>query len=348
MSITAQTINNVPGVNQSTKRASRAFVCLELSRSLLSIAVLLFSFSAYSQNYPAGPMNMVVPFPPGGGTDILGRALAQKLNEAWGQPVVVDNRAGANGVIGTAQVARSAPDGHTMLIVPGGIAVNPAIRKSLPYDTLKDLAPVTQLASSPLVLAVHPSFPPRSVKELIAFAKARPNEVNFGTSGNGSPPHMAAELFKLLSGTRMTHIPYKGAAPAAVDLISGQIAVYFMNALQVVPYVRSGQVRALGLSNTTRSAALPGVPTIAEAGVPGYDLTHWYGLLVRGGTPQSSVAKLQVEMARILKQPDVEKRLTNEGATLVASTPDQFAAFLIVEMKKAAAIVKASGMTESN
>lgn len=309
---------------------------------------LILAATAGAQVYPSGPMTMVVPFPPGGGTDILARAIAQKLSEAWGQPVVVDNRSGANGVIGTAQVARAAPDGHTLLIVPGGIAVNPAIRKTLPYDTLKDLAPVTQLASSPLVLAVHPSFPPRSVKELVAFAKARPNEINFGTSGNGSPPHMAAELFKHLSGTRMTHIPYKGAGPAVIDLISGQIALYFMNALQVVPYVRSGQVRALGLSNTTRSAALPGVPPIAEAGVPGYELTHWYGLFVRGGTPQASVNKLQVQMARILKQPDVEKRLTNEGATLVASTPDQFAAFLLIEMKKAAAIVKASGMTESN
>jgi tripartite-type tricarboxylate transporter receptor subunit TctC len=312
------------------------------------VTTLLFAITAGAQGYPSGPMNMVVPFPPGGGTDILGRAIAQKLSEAWGQPVVVDNRGGANGVIGTALVARSAPDGHTMLIVPGGIAVNPAIRKTLPYDTLKDLAPVTQLASSPLVLAVHPSFPPRSVKELVAFAKVRPNEVNFGSSGNGSPPHMAAELFKHLSGTRMTHIPYKGSGPAVVDLISGQIALYFMNALQVLPYVRSGQVRALGLTNPTRSAALPGVPTIAEAGVPGYDLTHWYGLFVRGGTPPASVNKLQTEMARILKQPEVEKRLTNEGATLVASAPDQFTAFLIIEMKKAAAIVKASGMTESN
>jgi tripartite-type tricarboxylate transporter receptor subunit TctC len=315
---------------------------------LALLPALILATAVHAQVYPSSPMNMVVPFPPGGGTDILGRAIAQKLNEAWGQPVIVENRAGANGVIGTAHVARATSDGHTMLIVPGGIAVNPAIRKNLPYDTLKDLAPVTQLASSPLVLAVHPSFPPRTVKELVAFAKMRPNEVNFGTSGNGSPPHMAAELFKHLSGTRMMHIPYKGAGPAVVDLISGQIALYFMNALQVVPYVRSGQVRALGLSNTTRSAALPGVPPIAEAGVPGYDLTHWYGLFVRGGTPQTSVAKLQAEMARILKQPDVEKRLTNEGATLVASTPDQFAAFLLIEMKKAAAIVKASGMTESN
>ncbi|MEQ1775513.1 MAG: tripartite tricarboxylate transporter substrate binding protein [Burkholderiales bacterium] len=323
-------------------------IFLRSNMTFAPIAAVMLATAAHAQVYPSGPMNMVVPFPPGGGTDILGRAIAQKLNEAWGQPVVVENRSGANGVIGTAHVARAAPDGHTMLIVPGGIAGNPAIRKNLPYDTLKDLAPVTQLASSPLVLSVHPSFPPRTVKELVAFAKARPGEVNFGTSGNGSPPHMAAELFKHLSGTRMTHIPYKGAGPAAIDLISGQIALYFMNALQVVPYVRSGQIRALGLTNTTRSAALPGVPTIAEAGVPGYDLTHWYGLFVRGGTPPASVNKLQTEMARILKQPDVEKRLTNEGATLVASTPDQFTAFLIVEMKKAAAIVKASGMTESN
>lgn len=293
-------------------------------------------------------MTLIVPFPPGGGTDILGRALAQKLNEAWNVPVVVDNRAGANGVIGTAQVARAAPDGHTMLIVPGGLAVNPAIRKNLPYDTLKDLAPVTQLATSPLVLSVHPSFPPRSVKEFTAFLKARPGEVNFGTSGNGSPPHLAAELFKVMTGTQMTHIPYKGAGPAAVDLISGQIALYFMNALQVVPYIRSGQVRALGLTSATRIDALPSVPTIAEAGVPGYELTHWYGLLVRGGTPLASLQKLHTEITRILRLPDIEKRLAQEGATVVASTPQQFTAFLVAEMKKAAQIVKASGMTASN
>jgi tripartite-type tricarboxylate transporter receptor subunit TctC len=186
------------------------------------------------------------------------------------------------------------------------------------------------------------------VKELIAVLKARPNEVNFGTSGNGSPPHLAAELFKHLSGTKMTHIPYKGAGPAAIDLIAGHIALYFMNALQVVPYIRSGQVRALGLTSAARSAALPGVPTIAEAGVPGYELTHWYGLLVRGGSPQASINKLHSETSRILRLPDVEKRLAAEGATVVASTPEQFTKFLAVEMHKAAQIVKASGMTASN
>ena len=323
--------------------------CLRALRSTLVCAIpLLMAAGVSAQHYPTGPMTLVVPFPPGGGTDILARALAHKLNEAWRQPVVVDNRAGANGVIGTALVARAAADGHTMLIVPGGLAVNPAIRNNLPYDTLKDLAPVTQLAWSPLVLSVHPSFPPRTVREFVTLLKARPGSVNYGTSGNGSPPHLAAELFKVMTGVQMTHIPYKGAGPAAVDLIAGQIELYFMNALQVVPYIRSGQVRALGLTSAARSAALPGVPTIAEAGVPGYELTHWYGLLVRGGTPRASISKLQGEMARILRSPDIEKRLAHEGATVVASTPEQFTTFVTAEMKKAAHIVKASGLSASN
>ena len=291
---------------------------------------------------------MMIPAPAGGGADVLGRSIAQKLNEAWSQPVIVDNRAGANGAIGAALVARSAPDGHTLLVVPGGFAVNPAIRKDLPYDSLKDLSPVTQLASSPLVLCVHPSFPARSVKELIAVLKARPGEVNFGTSGNGSPPHLAAELFKHLSGTKMNHVPYKGAPPAVVDLIAGQIQMYFMASLQSAQFVRSGQVRALAVTSAARAAVLPNLPTIAEAGVPGYELTHWYGLLVRGGTPQVAIIKLHGEISRILKLPDIEKRLANEGATPVGSTPERFTAFLNDEIKKAAQIVKATGMTASN
>ena len=311
-------------------------------------ALLLLAATASAQTYPSGQLNMMIPAPAGGGADVLGRSIAQKLNEAWSQPVIVDNRAGANGAIGAALVARSAPDGHTLLIVPGGFAVNPAIRKDLPYDSLKDLSPVTQLASSPLVLCVHPSFPARSVKELIAVLKARPGEVNFGTSGNGSPPHLAAELFKHLSGTKMNHVPYKGAPPAVVDLIAGQIQMYFMASLQSAQFVRSGQVRALAVTSATRAAVLPNVPTIAEAGVPGYELTHWYGLLVRGGTPQVAIIKLHGEISRILKLPDIEKRLANEGATPVGSTPERFTAFLNDEIKKAAQIVKATGMTASN
>ena len=314
----------------------------------LLLASALMPAQALAQTYPSGPMRIVVPFPPGGGTDILARSLAQKLNEAWAQPVIVDNRGGANGTIGAALVAKAAPDGHTIIIVPSGFAVNPSIYKGLPFDALKDFAPVAQLASSPLVLVVHPSFPSKSVKELIAFLKARPGEINYGSSGNGSPPHIATELFKLLTGTKMTHIPYKGAGPAAVDVIAGQIPIYFMNALQAVPHMKSGRLRPLGVTSDKRFPGLAAVPTIAEAGVPGYVMTNWYGMLVPAGTPRTSVAKLHAEVARILNLPELKERLSSEGAEVIASTPEQFAAFLRSEMATAAKIVKASGMTATN
>ena len=293
-------------------------------------------------------MRLVIPFPPGGGTDILGRAVAQKLSEAWGVPVVVDNRGGANGTIGAAAAAKSAPDGQTLLVVPSGFAVNPSIYKSLPFDSLRDLAPVTQLAASPLVVTVHPSFPPRSIRELIAFLKAHPDSVNYGSSGNGSPPHLATELFKLMTGTKMLHIPYKGAGPAAIDVIAGQIPIYFMNALQAVPHAKGGRLRALAVTSERRFPTLPDMPTIAESGVPGYAMTNWYGLLVQGGTPKSSVARLHAEIVRILALPEIRERLANEGAAVVASTPDEFTAFLKKEMATNARIVQASGMTASN
>ena len=317
---------------------------------LLALLVIpaLSMTAATAQNYPSGPMRMVVPFPPGGGTDILGRALAQKLNEAWGVPVVVENRGGANGTIGVAVVAKSQPDGQTIVIVPSGFAVNPSIYKDLPFDSLKDLAPVTELAESPLVVCLHPSFPPKSIKELIAFLKANPDKVNYGSSGNGSPPHLATELFKLMTGTKMNHIPYKGAGPAAVDVIAGQIPIYFMNALQATPHIKGGRLRALAVTSAKRFPALPETLTIAEAGVPGYAMSNWYGLLTQGGTPKASVAKLHAEIVRILGLPDIRERLVNEGATVVASTPDEFAAFLRREMATNAKIVKASGMTASN
>jgi len=314
----------------------------------LALFALLLSCSAPAQNYPTGPMRMVVPFPPGGGTDILGRAIAQKLNESWNVPVVVDNRGGANGTIGAAAVAKSPADGHTLLIVPSGFAVNPAIYPNLPFDSLKDLAPVSQLASSPLVISLHPSFPPKSVKELIAFLKANPDKVNYGSSGNGSPPHLATELFKYMTGTKMAHIPYKGAGPAAIDVLAGQIPLYFMNALQAVPHIKGGRLRALAVTSEKRFPTLPGIPTIAESGVPGYAMSNWYGLLVQGGTPRASVAKLHTEIVRILALPEIRERLVNEGATVVASTPDEFVAFLKKEMATNAKIVQVSGMSASN
>jgi tripartite-type tricarboxylate transporter receptor subunit TctC len=306
------------------------------------------STAAVAQTYPSGPIRIIVPFPPGGGTDILARSIAQKLGEAWGQTVIVDNRGGANGTIGTAVAAKAAPDGHTALMVPSGFAVNPSIYKNLPFDTVKDLAPVTQLASSPLVLVVHPSFPTRSVKELIALVKARPGEINYGSSGNGSPPHIATELFKLMTGTKIAHISYKGAGPAAVDLIAGHIPMYFMNALSATPHIKQGRLRPLGVTSDKRHPGLPDVPTIAEAGVPGYAMTNWYGMLVPAGTPRASLMKLHAEVVRILNLPELRERLASEGAAVVAGTPEQFAAFLKNEIATTAKIVQASGMTATN
>ena len=318
-------------------------------RAILGHAVpMLFAAAAAAQTYPSGPMRLVVPFPPGGGADIMGRTIAQKLNEAWGVPVIVDNRGGANGTIGAAIVAKSPPDGHTLLVVPSGFAVNPSIYKALPFDSLKDLAPVTELAQSPLIVCLHPSFPPRSIRELIVFLKAHPGTVNYGSSGNGSPPHLATELFKYMTGTTMTHIPYRGAGPAGIDVLAGQIPIYFMNALQAVPHIKSGRLRALGVTTAQRFPRLPDIPTIAEAGVPGYAMSNWYGLLVQGGTPKSAIAKLHAEMVRILALPDIRERLTNEGAAVVASTPEEFMAFLKQEIATNARIVQASGMTASN
>ena len=320
-----------------------------MTRVLCVLVLMPFGTCAvFAQTYPSGPVRIIVPFPPGGGTDILARSIAQKLGEAWGLTVIVDNRGGANGTLGAAAAAKAAPDGHTVLIVPSGFAVNPSIYKTLPFDTVKDLAPVTQLAASPLVLVVHPSFPAKSVKELIALIKARPGEINYGSSGNGSPPHIATELFKLMTGTKMTHIPYKGAGPAAVDVIAGHIPIYFMNALQAVPHMKQGRVRPLGVTSDKRYAGLPDVPTIAEAGVPGYSITNWYGMLVPAGTPRASLMKLHGEVVRILNLPELKERLASEGAAVVASTPEQFAAFLMNEIATASKIVKASGMTATN
>jgi len=273
-------------------------------------------------------MRIVSPYPPGGGTDILGRTIAQKLNEAVKQPVIVENRAGANGTIGAAFVAKAPADGQTMLIVPAGYAANPALYKSLPYDQSRDLSPVSHLASGPLVLVVHPSLPAKSVKELIALAKSRPGAINVGSAGTGSLPHLSAELFNMTSGAKLTHIPYKGSGAAIIDVLSGQVPVYFMNILQSLSLIKSGKLRALGVTSPQRSAIAPDLPAIAQAGLPEFDMTNWYGLLVTGGTPRDIMTKLQQEVARILNTPELKERLAGDGMTVVASTPEQFVQFL--------------------
>jgi len=311
---------------------------------LAAAFTLLMAATCSAQTYPSGPIRIVVPFTPGGGTDILARIIGQKLNEAWGQPVVVENRAGASGTIGTAVVAKAPPDGHTALITPAGYAGNPALYKQLPYNHPRDLAPVSRLASGPLILVVHASLPARSIKELIAFCRARPGEVNFGSPGAGALPHLSAELFNSMSGIKLVHIPYKGAGAAATDLLAGRIPIYFMNILQSLTYVKNGRLRALGVTTPERSPIAPDIPTIAESGLKGYDMTNWYGLLVPAATPRASLAKLNGEVVRILNLPELKNRLADDGMVVVGSTPEKFAEFLEHETGKYTKVIEAAGI----
>ena len=313
-----------------------------LVRALLLAAACTIAPAA-AQGYPSGPLRVVVPFTPGGGTDILSRLIAQKLNEAWGQPAVVENRPGASGTVGTAFVAKAAPDGHTMLVVPAGYAGNPSLYKHLPYRN-RDLAPVSRLASGPLTLVVHPSLPARSVKELIAFARKRPGEINFGSSGAGTLPHLSAELFNSMSGIKMVHVPYKGAGAAVTDVMAGRVPVYFMNILQSLALIKSGRLRALGVTTPERSPIAPEIPSIAEAGLRGFDMTNWYGLLVPAATPRAAIATLNAEVVRILQLPELKSRLAQDGMTVVASSPEQFAEFLEHETEKFGRVIETAGI----
>ncbi len=300
--------------------------------------------AGHAQNYPTGPMRIVVPFNAGGSTDIMARAMAQRLNERLRQPVVVENRAGANGTIGTAYVAKSAPDGHTMLLVQASFVSNPSLYKNLPYNQARDLAPVTSLASGPLALVVHPSLPATSARQLIALAKARPGEINFGSPGTGSISHLACELFNMMAGVKMTHVPYKGTGGALADMLSGQIVFYAPNLFLGLPYIKAGRLRALGVTSQQRSPIAPELPTIDESGLRGYETTTWYGIFVPGATPRNVVARLQQELAQVVNLPEVKERLIADGLTPVASTPDQFAEQVARETAKTSRILQAIGL----
>jgi len=309
---------------------------------LLSLA--LASGAARAQDYPSGPLRIVVPFQAGGSTDMVARTLAQKLKDRFNQPVVVENRAGANGTIGAALVAKALPDGHTMLLVQSGFVSNPILMRNLPYDQARDLAPVSSLASGPMVLVVHPSLPAKSVRELIAFARSRPGELNFGSPGNGSLSDLCAELFDAMAGVKMTHVPYKGSGGALADVLAGRVPVYYMNLVLALPYLKDERLRALGVTTPRRSPVAPELPTIEEAGLPGYEMSTWYGLFVQGATPRGVVAKLQQEVAQILDQPAMKERIAADGMTVVASTPGEFAAFLKSETEKYARIIATAGI----
>jgi tripartite-type tricarboxylate transporter receptor subunit TctC len=329
-------------VRRSLRRRQPA-ISITASAALLAALVSAAPETA-AQRYPAAPLRIVVPFVPGGGTDILSRLIAQKLHESWGQPVVVDNRPGAGGTVGTALVAKAPADGHTILVMPAGLAAHSSLYKTLPYHPERDLAPVSRLASGPLVLVVHPSLPARSVKQLIALAKKHPGEINFGSAGSGTLPHLSAELFNTSSRITMVHIPYKGAGAAVADVLAGRVPVYFMNILQSLSLIRAGKLRARGVTTPERTPIAPEIPSIAEAGLAGYDMTNWYGMLVPGRTPRDVIAKLNAEVARILRLPELRKRLADDGMTVVASTPGEFAEFFAREVAKLARVIEGAGI----
>ena len=303
----------------------------------------LFAATGYAQTYPAKPIRFLVGFPPGGTSDILARTIGQKLGEAVGQQVVIDNRPGAGGNIGAEAAAKSAPDGYTIFMSTTSQAISASLYSKLNYDLVRDFAPITQAVNYTNLLVVHPSLPVRSVKELIALAKARPGELNYGTAGNGTPPHMTGELFNSYTGVKLQHVPYKGGAPAIADLLGGQITIMFDNVPPLLPHVQAGKMRPLAVTSLKRISVLRDVPTLDEAGLKGFDSVAWNGVLAPAGTPKEIVARLNAEILRILSLPDVRERLSSQGADPVGGTPEQFAALIRSEIQKWAKVVKDSG-----
>jgi tripartite-type tricarboxylate transporter receptor subunit TctC len=307
----------------------------------LAIFALAGTVQAQANDYPAKPIRLVVPAAPGGGADFLARIVGVKLGELVGQSVVVENRAGASGTIAADGTAKSAGDGYTVLMGQStSIVIAPQLYPKLPYDTLRDLKPVTLVAEVPNVMVVHPSVPANTVKELIALAKAKPEMLNFGSSGNGAPSHLAGEMFKSATGTRLVHVPYKGAGPAVNALIAGEIQVMFAPIVAVLPQVKSGRLRALGVTSAKRSAAAPDLPTLAETGLTGYEISSWFGLFVPASTPAAVVDKLFKETTRVLKSPDVIERFAKEGAEPVGSTPADFNNYVRAEFVKYNKVIK--------
>lgn len=317
---------------------------MRLSTVCLPLLLGISASAIFAQSYPAKPIRIIVPYSPGGTTDILSRAVGQKLTEAWGQQILVDNRPGASGMIGADAVAKAAPDGYTVLMAyTAEIAIMPNMGKKIAYDPVRDLAPVTLGAITPMILVAHPSLPVRSVKEFIALAKARPGQLPYASAGHGSPAHLAFELMQRSARIEINHVPYKGAAPALVDLIGGHVVIYFSGMPPAMPHVRAGKLRALAVSTAKRSPAAPEVPTVAEAGIPGFDVPTWFGVLVPAATPKDIVAKLHAGITQALNAPDVRERMAREGAENQPMTPEAFGAFIREETAKFAKIIKESG-----
>jgi len=325
-------------------RRRRPFALALLVRHAALAFLLALAGPAFSQPFPTKPARLVVPFPPGGPLDAVGRSIAQKLSETWGQGVVVENKPGAGGNIGADLVAKSPPDGYT--VVMGALsthAVNPSLYASMPYDAQKDFAPITRVAITPNVLVVNPALPVHSVKELIAYAKANPGKLSFGSGSTGSAGHLAGELFKVDAGIDMVHVPYKGAAPATQALLAGDTQLMFDNLANAMAQVKAGKLRALAVTTAQRSRLAPELPTMAEAGVPGFDISTWFGLLAPAGTPPDVIARWNADVTRILNSPDMRERLLAQGAEAAPDSPAEFRQFIAGELVKYARIVKASG-----
>lgn len=301
---------------------------------LLAVALTLCAVMAHAQSFPTKPVRLVVPFAAGGSTDIVGRTLAQKLNEMWGQPVVVDNRAGGSTVIGTDIVAKAPPDGHTLLVTPAPFTIVPSLSPKLPYDPQRDFEPITLINTTPLVVVVHPGVPAKSVKELIALAKAKPGALNYGSSGSGGSNHLAGELFNAMAGVKMVHVPYKGNAPALTDLVGGHVDLVFNGLTSALPLIKYGKLRALGMTSLKRASALPEIPTLDEQGLKGFQAVAWNGLTAPGRTPKEIIARLNTDVLKVIRSPELAEKLKAEGSDPVGSTVDDYAAFLRDEIAK--------------
>jgi tripartite-type tricarboxylate transporter receptor subunit TctC len=325
--------------------------CLgSIRRCMQHVAVALAALSVAgvgiaADAYPSRPIRLLVGVPPGGANDFVARAVAQQLTEQLGQSVIVENRAGAGGNIAADLVAKAPPDGYTLFLsVIGTMAINPSLYADMPFDSVKDFATISQLTSMPQVMLVHPSVPATNLQEFIAYAKKNPGKINFASGGNGTATQLAAEQFKTMAGIDMVHVPYKGNGPATVDLLSGRVVVMFDQIATALPSVRDGRLRALGVSTAKRSPAAPDIPTIAEAGLPGYDVTTWHGLVAPAGTPRPIIDRLHDEVVKALNSPMVKERFASAGIVPVSSTPEQFAAFTQAEVLRWRAVVKASGV----
>ncbi len=314
--------------------------------SLLLSAVLLAGTTwVAAQEYPSKPVRLIVPFAPGGGNDIVARAIAQQLSASLGRQFVVDNRAGAGGVVGAELAAKSPADGYTLFL--GGVgshAVNPNLHAKLPYDPVTDFAPITLIASAPSVLVVHPSVPARTIEEFTALAKANPGKLNFASNGNGSSAQLAAVLYESMAGVRMVHVPYKGLAPALADLLSGEVQLMFSSMVAIIPHIKTGRLRALAVTGRKRSPLLPEVPTLEESGLRGYEAGSWYGILAPAGTPPQIVAKLNAGIVQALQQPAIRERLAAEGAEAIGGTPGEFAAHINAELARVGKLLRHGGV----